>query len=193
MRSTVPAIAEALGAGDVAVIPTDTVYGLAGLPANTEAVARIFSLKGRPEDKPLPVLGTSITQLETVARFDDSARRIAAAFWPGPLTIVLPRALEFTADLGGSKTDTVAVRVPARDVCLNILSATGPLAVTSANRSGGAPATTAEEARSAFDSIPVLDDGDCSGSPSTIVALVGQSKVLRSGPLDRAVLQMLTS
>lgn len=193
MTSAVPSIVEDLGAGEVVIIPTDTVYGLAGLPTHPGAVARIFSLKGRPEDKPLPVLGRGVSQLEAVALFDDSARRLAEAFWPGPLTIVLPRASGFVADLGGAQADTVAVRVPQRELCLDLLRATGPLAVTSANRSGRPPATTAEEARAVFDSIRVLDDGTCAGSPSTIVSLVGSPKLVRSGPLDEAVLQTLTS
>lgn len=187
------AIVEALGAGDVAVVPTDTVYGLAGVPTNPGAVTRIFKLKGRPEDKPLPVLGNGVGQLESVARFDDLALRLAEAFWPGPLTIVLPRAPGFAADLGGSQVDTVAVRVPDRELCLSLLRATGPLAVTSANLSGRPPATTAEQARALFDSIPVLDGGACDGSPSTIVDLVGSPKILRSGPLDEPVVQTLTS
>ncbi|MDQ3955366.1 MAG: L-threonylcarbamoyladenylate synthase [Actinomycetota bacterium] len=193
MTSTVTAIADALGAGHVAVIPTDTVYGLAGLPTNPGAVARIFSLKGRLQDKPLPVLGNGVIQLEAVARFDDLALRLAEAFWPGPLTIVLPRAPGFAADLGGSQPDTVAVRVPDRELCLSLLGATGPLAVTSANLSGRPPATTAEQARGLFDSIPVLDGGACDGSPSTIVSLVGSPKILRSGPLEKAVVQALTT
>jgi L-threonylcarbamoyladenylate synthase len=193
VTSNLDSVAKALRGGDVAVVPTDTVYGLAGLPSDPDAVARIFSLKGRPEDKALPVLGTGISQLETVARFDDSATRVAAAFWPGPLTLVLARAPGFTADLGGSQTHTVAVRVPDRKLCLTLLRETGPLAVTSANLSGQSPATTAEEARAVFGAVPVLDDGDCAGSPSTIVDLAGEPKILRSGPLDREVLQTLAS
>lgn len=193
MTSTVSAVAEALRDGGVAVIPTDTVYGLAGLPTNPHAVTRIFSLKGRPEDKPLPVLGDGVGQLEAVARFDDLALKLAGVFWPGPLTIVLPRAVGFTADLGGSQSDTVAVRVPDRELCLGLLRATGPLAVTSANYSGRPPATTGDQARALFDSVPVLDDGACDGSPSTIVSLGESPKILRSGPLDDAVVQTLTS
>ena len=193
MTSDLDAVVDVLRKGGVAVIPTDTVYGLAGMPTNVEAVAQIFSLKGRPSDKPLPVLGTGVGQLEAVASFNNEARRIAAEFWPGPLTVVLPRAERFDADLGGAHEETVAVRVPGRELCLSLLQETGPLAVTSANLSGRPPATTVEQARAAFDSIQVLDDGDCSGDPSTIVDLVAEPKILRSGPLDERVLQTLTS
>ncbi|MGH2755658.1 MAG: L-threonylcarbamoyladenylate synthase [Actinomycetota bacterium] len=177
-------IAQVLSDGGVAVIPTDTVYGLAAVPRIRDAVERVFALKGRSETKGLPVLAADVASLETVARFEDEAADLARRFWPGPLTMVLPRAGGFAASLGGPSDGTVAVRVPDRHVTLEILRLTGPLAVTSANRSGAPPATTAAAAAAAFRAeIPVLDDGRLSGTVSTVLALAGRRRVLREGAI----------
>ena len=174
-----------LRGGGVVVIPTDTVYGMACLPRLADAVQEIFRLKGRAEDKPLPVLGDGVGDLETVAEFDDRARALARTYWPGPLTLVLPRAKGFDYDLGGDDRSTVGVRVPQDGLTLELLGTTGPLAVTSANRSGEPPAATAEQAREIFgDSVPVyLDGGPGGGEPSTVVSLVGPPKVIRDGAI----------
>ena len=171
----------AVGAGRVCVIPTDTVYGVAASLTVPGAIDRLFALKGRPRDKPLPVLGGDAASLEDVVSFDEPARRLAERFWPGPLTIVLPRSRGFTVDLGGEGT-TVAVRVPAHRIALELIRATGPLAVTSANRSGAPPFTTAAEAVAEFgDDVCVLDGGTCDGAPSTIVSLAPTPIFLREG------------
>jgi len=181
-------VVTALQDGGVAVVPTDTVYGLACLPGLPEAVGDIFKLKGRPDDKPLPVLGDGIGALETVAVFDEPARELARRFWPGPLTLVLPRAASFVHDLGGDDRATVAVRVPQNQVALELLSEAGPLATTSANRSGEPPATSVEEARAIFgDHVAAyVDGGGCRGLPSTVLSLVGLPRVLREGALASA-------
>lgn len=168
------------------MVPTDTVYGLACLPELPAAVATIFELKGRPDDKPLPVLARDARALEPIAEFDTQAAALAQRFWPGPLTLVLRRAAGFDHDLGGNDTATVAVRVPENEVALALLEAAGPLAVTSANLSGASPATTADEARAIFgDRVPVyLDGGPSRGLPSTVVSLVGGPRVLREGALS---------
>lgn len=177
-------VLEALRSGGVAVIPTDTVYGLACLPRLREAVERIFALKGRPDNKPLPVLGDGIEALKAVAAFDRRAEELARRFWPGPLTLVLARHPGFTHDLGGDDLATVAVRVPQSEVALELLGEIGPLATTSANRSGEPPATSADEARSIFgDEVAYLDGGPCRGLPSTVLSLVGSPRVLREGAL----------
>ena len=176
---------DVLRSGGVAVIPTDTVYGLACLPGLQDAVHAIFELKGRPEDKPLPVLGNGFEALTTVAIFDERAAELARRFWPGPLTLVLPRAIDFTHDLGGDDVTTVAVRVPQNEVALGLLAETGPLATTSANRSGEPPASSIAEARSIFgEEVGVyVDGGPCLGLPSTVLSLVGPPRVLREGAL----------
>ena len=128
------------------------------------------------------MLGADTDALRPIAVFDDEADALAERYWPGPLTLVLRRAPGFDADLGGDERSTVAVRVPARPVTLEVLRLTGPLAVTSANRSGDEPAATAAEARAAFGpNIPILDDGRVGGEVSTVLSLTDGRRVLREG------------
>lgn len=176
---------EALDRGDVIVLPTDTVYGLAARPELPGAVEAIFAIKRRAPDQPLPVLGADSDALERVIVIDERAAKLAGEFWPGPLTLVLPRADAFPYDLGGQTAGTVAVRVPDFDATLQLLAATGPLAVTSANRSGAPPAVTVEEARAALgDEVSVfIDGGRVGGAPSTVFDLVNGPRVLREGAL----------
>jgi tRNA threonylcarbamoyl adenosine modification protein (Sua5/YciO/YrdC/YwlC family) len=187
--------ADALRSGALAVIPTDTVYGLAAHLDSQSAIDAIFQAKGRPPEKPIPVLGADLDQLESIATFDDRARKLAARFWPGPLTIILPRAEGFEVDLGGDERRTVGVRVPKEPRALELLRATGPLAVTSANRSGDKEATTIDEARAALgESVGTyLDGGRCVGLPSTIVFLAGERRLLREGTIPSAVVTQILS
>ncbi|HEX2295244.1 MAG TPA: L-threonylcarbamoyladenylate synthase [Actinomycetota bacterium] len=173
----------AIRSGTMAIIPTDTVYGIAALP---EAAVAIFDVKRRPRDKALPVLGSDAAQLGGIAELDDRARALADEHWPGPLTIVVRRKQSFAPDLGGDDPTTVAVRVPAHPVAQELLRATGPLAVTSANVSGEPPATTYEEAcaLAGGPGVVCLDGGTCDGVPSTVLSLVGEPRVLRRGALD---------
>jgi tRNA threonylcarbamoyl adenosine modification protein (Sua5/YciO/YrdC/YwlC family) len=175
----------ALRMGKLVVIPTDTVYGVAARPEMPDAVASLFGAKGRPEDKAIPVLGASLVDLEKVVVFNDAARKLAARYWPGPVTVILPRADGFAADLGGSRKETIAVRVPKEPRAIELLRRTGPLAVTSANPSGATEATTVAEARAALgSSVAVyIDGGRCSALPSTIVFLAGERRVLRAGAI----------
>lgn len=178
----------ALEAGKVVAIPTDTVYGLACSPQVRGAVDSVFELKGRAEDKPLPVLGATLDDLGDVAVFDHRALTLARRFWPGALTLVLPRNGSFTADLGGGEKRTVAVRVPKHPLARELLATTGPLAVTSANPSGEPPAATAGEVRAYFPGLEVLDGGPSAGAPSTVLALVDRPQVLRRGEIAEAEL-----
>ena len=189
---TTPANAvRALRAGGVVVIPTDTVYGVAADARHEAALAAIFELKGRERAKALPVLGADAEQLEEVVVMNELARRLAARFWPGPLTLVLPRGEQFTHDLGGNRKDTVAVRVPRHELALEVLQAAGPLAVTSANLSGDAPAHTVDKARHALgDRVEVyLDGGICDGEVSTVASLENGLQVLRQGAVAEEELQ----
>ena len=174
---------EALRGGDLVVIPTDTVYGLAVDLGAPDGVRRVFEAKGRPEFRPLPVLASSLTALDSVAELDVAGRRLAERYWPGPLTLVVRRAAGFETFLGQGGEETVAVRIPDHPIALAILEATGPLAVTSANASGAQPAETVDAARAALsDSVSLyVDAGPCSGAPSTIVSLVGAPHVIRPG------------
>ena len=183
--SSIPDALAALRRGRPVVLPTDTVYGIAALPCIPGAVRAVFEAKGRPEDKALPVLGASLRDLSHVVRVSPAAERLAGRFWPGPLTLVLPRAPGWTHDLGGDRRDTVAVRVPRSATALELLGASGPLAVSSANRSGRPPAATVAAARAALQpAVEVfLDGGRLQGSPSTVVDLTRRPTVLRTGTI----------
>ena len=186
----------ALEAGRAIIMPTDTVYGLAVMPGIPGAVDELFRIKGRPADKPIPVLAATARGLSGVATFNDRARLLAERFWPGPLTMVLPRAPGFAVVLGPPGATGVGVRVPAFEPALELLGLAGVLAVTSANRSGEAPATTVAEARAAFDSEveAYIDGGTCSGQPSSVVSLLNGAETLREGPVTmESVVELLGS
>lgn len=182
--------ANVLRDGGLVAVPTETVYGLAARADSAEAVARIYRAKGRPDFNPLIVHVPDLAAAERLALFDDRARALAAAFWPGPLTLVLPLRAE--AGLAAAVTaglDTVALRCPAHPAMQALLAATGlPLAAPSANRSGAVSPTRAEHVASSLGGRVdlILDGGACAaGLESTIVAprLDGTWQVLRPGPL----------
>lgn len=180
----------ALDRGEAIVIPTDTVYGLAARPEIAAAVRAIFEIKRRSDDQPLPVLGADPDSLSGVVVMGDQAAALGREYWPGSLTLVLPRAEGFPYDLGDDGIGTVAVRVPDHPVALELLARTGPLAVTSANRSGAPPAITIEEARAALgDEVGVfLDGGRVGGAPSTVLDLSGEPRILREGAVPESEL-----
>lgn len=183
----------AVARGEVIAIPTDTVYGFAARPDLPGAVEAIFRLKGRPDSKPLPVLGSSLEQLRAVAVIDGPAERVAERFWPGGVTIVVPRAGGFDHDLGGDELTTVAVRVPAHPETQSLLAETGPLAVTSANRSGEPAMSDAQAVAKAFPDVPLLDGGPGGGEPSTVISLIDEPHVLRPGSSTPELLRFLGS
>lgn len=177
-----------LEAGGVVALPTDTVYGV-GVPAhNVDGIRRLYSIKGRDAAKAIPVLIAAAEDLEEVAQPDNRARKLAAAFWPGALTLVLPRQPHLPEAL--SPYATIGVRVPDHPVALTLLRAVGPMAVTSANRSGEPDSLTAaavlEQLGGRIDMV--LDGGPTpGGQPSTVVEFAGKTpKVLRSGPISEA-------
>lgn len=189
--------AGALRAGAVVAMPTDTVYGLAADPWQPQAVRRLFSLKGRPSEVALPVLVAGREQVSAVAApLDGAAGLLADRYWPGPLTLVLPRRGSFTADLGGlsSARKTVGVRWPDHPVVETLCRELGPLAVTSANRHGGPPATRAAAVAEVFagehELTVILDGGLCDGTPSTVVECGGKAlRCLRHGAIPWRELQ----
>jgi tRNA threonylcarbamoyl adenosine modification protein (Sua5/YciO/YrdC/YwlC family) len=179
---------EALRRGELVVLPTDTVYGLAADAFSPAAVGRLLETKGRGRDMPTPVLVPSARTLDGLAEsVPQVARDLVDAFWPGALTLVLRQAPTLAWDLGDTK-GTVAVRMPLDAVALAVLEQTGPLAVSSANRSGLPPALdAAEAARQLGTAVDVyLDGGPCREPvPSTIVDLTGDTPVvLREGALS---------
>lgn len=184
-RDAVAAAASALREGDIVGIPTDTVYGLAADPWHSGAADRLFLLKGRPRTVELPVLVASEEQaLELTTCVPDSARRLMERFWPGALTIVLPRRPEVAADLGEDDA-TIGVRCPGHPVPRALCQLAGPVATTSANRHGEPPLTNAQSLASALPGVAlVLDAGPCDGEPSTVIDSTGEiPKLLRAGAI----------
>jgi len=184
--------AERLGKGLVVALPTETVYGLAALVSSADAVHAIYRLKGRPADNPLIVHVTDIDQADTVAVVTPEARRLAAAFWPGPLTLVLERRTG-VAEAVAAGLPTVAVRAPDHAIFQDILRTVGePLAAPSANLSGAPSPTTAEHVLQDHQgAVPVVDGGPCrSGLESTVVRVEPDRLILlRPGAIDRAALE----
>jgi len=187
----------ALKAGELLILPTETVYGLAADAGNAEAVAKIFEAKGRPRFNPLISHVSDAVAAERVAVFDDAARRLAAAFWPGPLTIVAPcRDMTVVSDLARAGLDSVAVRVPSHARARAVLDAFGgPVVAPSANRSGRPSPTTladAMEETGAFASAS-LDGGPCAvGVESTVVSVLdGRVSLLRPGSVTREEIEAL--
>ncbi len=181
----------ALSTGLLAVVPTDTVYGLAADAFSSDGVSSLLAAKGRGRDMPVPVLVGSVATVDgLVAGLSEDGRRLVEAFWPGGLTIVARAQPMLAWDLGDTR-GTVAVRMPLHPVALELLAETGPLAVSSANRTGFPPAITVDEAVEQLgDQVSVyLDGGRCADSvPSTIVDLTGEvPRMLRGGavPLER--------
>lgn len=187
--SDLPALAALLRAGELVAFPTETVYGLGADATNSDAVLKIYETKGRPRFNPLIVHVADLAMAETLVRFSPMARRLAQ-FWPGPLTLVLPRRPEAgLSDLVTAGLDTVGIRIPAHPLALELIRAAGrPLAAPSANRSGKlSPTTAAQVERSFGGSVPVLDGGASqAGVESTILAVEGDVVTqLRAGALPR--------
>lgn len=177
--------ASLLRGGGVVAMPTETVYGLAADAFSGEAVARIFESKGRPQDNPLIVHIAEAEDLGLVAReLPKEALALAEAFWPGPLTLVLPRQSRLAAGVSAG-LDTVGVRLPAHPAARALIRAAGmPLAAPSANLSGSPSPTTARHVRADLDGrIPLILDGGNSpvGVESTVLSLAGEPTVLRPG------------
>ncbi len=182
-----------LAEGGLVAFPTETVYGLGGDARNGTAVAGIFAAKGRPQFNPLIVHVADLAEAERIAVFDAQARALAQAFWPGPLTLVLPlRAEAGISDLVSAGLDTVAIRMPAHPVARALLAAFGgPLAAPSANPSGKVSPTTAAHVVEGLSGkiAAVLDGGACAvGVESTILAL-DPPRLLRPGGLPLEALE----
>jgi len=187
--------ADFLGAGRLVAFPTETVYGLGADATSDEAVAAVFAAKARPNFNPLIVHFASLEQAETVARFDDQARSVAARHWPGPLTLVLPRSEGCPVSLlAGAGLQTIAVRVPGHTVAHALLSAVGrPIAAPSANRSGAVSPTRAEHVADELGDAAamILDGGPCPvGVESTVLDLSGDgARLLRPGAVTAEAIE----
>ncbi|WP_170402855.1 L-threonylcarbamoyladenylate synthase [Ruegeria arenilitoris] len=178
--------ADFLRQGLLVAFATETVYGLGGDARNGEAVASIYAAKGRPSFNPLIAHVASVGAAQRYVEWSDRAEALAAAFWPGPLTMVLPLRDEHgISPLVTAGLDTLAVRVPAHGTARSLLAAfDGPVAAPSANPSGQISPTTADHVRAGLDGriAAILDDGPCGvGLESTIVGLAGEPSLLRPG------------
>jgi L-threonylcarbamoyladenylate synthase len=193
---TIGRAADILRAGGLVVMPTETVYGLAGDATNATAVARIFEAKGRPRFNPLISHVRGLDDAETLADLPEQARRLAAAFWPGPLTLVAPRRPSApVSDLACAGLATIALRAPAHDAAQALISALGrPVAAPSANKSGRLSPTRAEHAAEDVGDAAafIIDGGPCAhGLESTVIGFPPSEDavLLRPGAIARASIE----
>lgn len=184
----------ALNAGNLIHLPTETVYGLGARADDPAAVIKVFEAKGRPRFNPLIVHVGTLEQAEAIGVFDDRARALAKAFWPGPLTLVVPvKDMNAACDLARAGLDSVALRMPAHPLALEVLKGVAyGVVAPSANRSGRPSPTTAADAADetgAFVEV-TLDGGACPvGVESTVVGLLGDARYLRAGAVTRAQIE----
>jgi tRNA threonylcarbamoyl adenosine modification protein (Sua5/YciO/YrdC/YwlC family) len=183
------AACDAVDDGGLVVLPTDTVYGIGCAAHDRTAVVSLLAAKGRGPDMPVPVLVGSLAQVEDIVpALPEGVEELIAKFWPGALSIVLRHVPELRWDLGETH-GTVMLRMPAHELAIELLDAAGPMAVSSANRSGSPAATTVHEARAQLgDSVDVyLDGGSTPGPvPSTILDLAHERpRLLREGLISR--------
>ena len=191
LREVLREPAAALLAGDLVVIPTETVYGLAARPDLPEATARVFAAKRRPRGLSLPVLASSADEAWSLGSRTPEAGRLAAAFWPGPLTLVMARTDRSRPWDLGERPESIAVRVPDHPVARALLQLTGPLAVTSANISGQPPAQRPDDLIAVFGDqvaiyvIAARGSPPGGGRPSTVVDLTPATpRILRQGAIS---------
>jgi L-threonylcarbamoyladenylate synthase len=186
--------AEALKAGGLVILPTETVYGLAANAGDARAVAAVYAAKGRPAFNPLIAHVADVETARRIARFDPRAEALAERFWPGPLTLVLPIADgAAVCDLARAGLDSVAVRAPGHPLAQALLKTFGgPLVAPSANRSGRPSPTTFADAmeETGASAAAALDGGPCPiGLESTVVALLDEPRLLRPGSVTRAQIE----
>jgi L-threonylcarbamoyladenylate synthase len=194
-ETAVEAAAAAVRRGELVVIPTDTVYGIAADAFSHDAVRALLDAKGRGREMPPPVLVSAVTTLDALAvGIPQWARALVTEFWPGPLTLVLHQQTSLMWDLGDTR-GTVAVRMPDDPLALAVLERTGPLAVSSANLTGRPAALDADAAAEMLgDAVAVVVDGGPSrgGAASTIVDATADGRVLRRGALSLEQLNAVT-
>jgi L-threonylcarbamoyladenylate synthase len=198
---SIQSAAQLLREGHLIGVPTETVYGLAADATNDLAVAKIYETKGRPQFNPLIVHVAFLEQARQYVDFTPLAEKLAKAFWPGPLTLVLPRLKDANiSHLVSAGLDTIAIRCPAHEVMSDLISACGrPLAAPSANPSGRISPTTAQHVYDGFSGMPepklILDGGACQvGLESTVVDATGsEAVILRPGGLSEETIATICS
>ena len=182
-----PHAVDVLKHGGLVVFPTDTVYGLAALPVKDEYIERLYVVKGRDSTRAIAILISSPDELDEISNLpNDMAFRLARQFWPGPLTLIVPRHPNLPNSM--SPNSTIGVRIPDHDFALKLLSMIGPLGVTSANISGRENTNTVKEVMNQLKGRVhlVIDGGQTSGGiPSTVVdCTTKEPRILRKGPID---------
>jgi len=195
-KKNITRAAQIVKSGGLVVYPTETVYGLGCDPLNAQAVKRIIEVKGN-RNKPLPILAANIENVEKAAFVSSNGKKLAAKFWPGPLTIVFPKKPVLPSIVTFS-LDSVGLRIPNNDIALQLSSLSGGLLVgSSANRTGEAPPRNVQEISTELKKMIdiVLDGGPTAhGIPSTVADLTSDKpKILREGPISlQAILETLT-
>ncbi len=189
-KSTIKAISEcalALKRGEVVAFPTETVYGLGASVFSPDAIAKVFELKGRPQDNPLIVHVANLEQLEMVV--ECYPKELIGHFWPGPLTLILPKK-ECVSSMVSAGLPTIGVRMPAHPMARALIEAAGPLVAPSANLSGRPSSTSAAHVRDDFGGeLKILDGGECQeGLESTVLSL-DPPTILRPGGVTREALE----
>lgn len=172
--------------GEVVGLPTDTVYGIGVTPASDSAMEKLFELKGRPEHKPIGLLAASLRQASEFGDLSGAAFRLAEDHWPGALTIIVRPKVVLAEWVGHRQTRTVGIRVPDHPDARDLLERAGPMAVTSANKSGGPETLSDTQARAVFgDEVAVYIPGVTPGGvASTVVDATGDGiEVIRQGPV----------
>ena len=190
--ATLPAAVDIINAGGVVAFPTDTIYGIGVMADSTKAIDRLYQIKGRSFDKPIPVMIGRMDQLGLIVGLvPQAARRLAEMFWPGPLTLVLPKKPDLPVNL--TPLPTVGIRIPNHEFTLALLCRCGPLAVTSANLSGRSEALNALEVMDQLGGcLELIVDGGNSpgGIASTVVDLSGsRPRILRKGPITEKMIE----
>jgi L-threonylcarbamoyladenylate synthase len=176
--------------GDLIVMPTDTVYGLAAMLYDEEALQKIYDVKGRDQSKQIPLLISSINQIKDIAIYDDQLKKIMEKFWPGALTIVMKTTQSFKQKTG---EDTIAIRMPKHPKALALINDYGVLRVTSLNKSGEPPLESLEDIHKVFGHFvsEIHEHGEIAKSEisSTVISIVnGHIKILRQGEITREML-----
>ena len=184
-ESAVSEASRVLNDGKLVLLPTDTVYGIAAIPTNKSAVKEIFQRKKRLDDQACAVLVSEASQASELVASSAEFELLSQKFWPGPLTIVTERAKQLSYFLGGDE-NSIGKRCPDHGFMQSLTEVVGPLAVTSANRSGlQTPETAKEAAEQLGENLLVIDGGKCKGKPSTVVNLLSnETEILREGALS---------
>jgi L-threonylcarbamoyladenylate synthase len=185
MRSLIKEAINVLKKGGVVAFPTDTVYGIAAMPHNKKGVSKLYRIKKREKKKPIALLISSKNKVnDFAAKIPSKARKLMAKHWPGALTLVF-RKRRSVPDFLTAGLPTIGIRMPKNDIALKLIrSSGGALAVTSANISGGKPATSARQLKKLKGIDLIIDGGRCKiGVPSSVVAVIGNElRILRKGP-----------